>query len=246
MLNPYFQEQILNERNELIREMTQNKFFKQQLLNQDINFLIMTENLEEIFKLMHINKIEDLLNIDAKTIKYLNIQYGYNTDFKVFPKRIIRQIYDLGLKFKNEDLIKDLYKAYIKLESIPTEQVNIEVPTIYVETVYDLVCAQQFEPELLELLDLNDKLYINRITSGNYKQREYLKLIEKIREKQIEAYKDMRVVKNIRELVKKEYPYLDDIQIELIEKDINNVFEIKNNYTEDEKKFLKAYFSEKN
>lgn len=246
MLNPFFQEQVLTERNEIIKEASQNKFMKQQLLEQDINFLIMTDNLEEIFKLMNINTIKDLLNIDAKTIQYLNIQYGYNTNFKVFPKRIIKQIHELGLEFKNEELIKKLHRAYIKLDEIPLEKIDIEVPVLHMETVYDLVCAQQFEPELLDTLDLNEKLYVDRMISGNYRQREYLKLIDEIREEQTKAHKDIRVVKNIKGLVEKEYPYLDDVEIDLIEKDINNIFEIKNDYTEDEKRFLKTYFSEKN
>ena len=239
-----FQEQLLNERNEIIRKSTKEKQMKKNLMNQDISFLLMTDNLENIFRLMKINTIKDLLSIDEKTIYYLNIQYGYNTEYRILPKRIIRQIHALGLEFKREDLIEKILNLYNKIDVIPLEQLDIPEPALYVETLYDLVSAQQFEPELLNTLDLNEILRVDRIIAGNYQQRQYLNLIEEIRKSYLS--KDIRVLKTIKEIIERENPYLNDAEIELIESDVNNMFSIENNYTEEEKEFIKIYFSEEN
>lgn len=239
-----FQNQLLRERDEIIRESTKEKQMKKNLINQDISFLLMTDNLENIFRLMKINTIKDLLNIDEKTIYYLNIQYGYNTEYRIFPKRIIRQIHSLGLEFKREDLIEKILKLYNKMDIIPIETIDIPEPALFVETLYDLVSAQQFEPELLNTLDLNERLRVDRIIAENYQQIQYLNLIEEIRQSYLS--KDVRVLKTIKEIIELDNPYLNDTEIELIESDVNSMFSIENNYTEEEKEFLKIYFSEKN
>ena len=248
LLNTFFQEQIIYERNEQIKqnmvEKKSRQSIKEYILKQDINFLVMTNNMEKILRMMNINTIEDIININKKTIINLNIQYGYNNELILFPKRIIYQIHSLGLSFKNEELLQKLLEAYSELDTIPIDEIYIEQHALYIDSVLDILSAQQFEPEILNTLELNDQLRIDRILTRGYKQQQYLYFINNVA--QLNQKRDNRTIKTIENIIEKEYPYLTEYEQEIIKHDMNNIFEIKRGYTEEEKTFIKTYFTEKN
>ena len=250
LLDPFFQEQIIYERNVIISKNIKNeikgKYIKEKLLKQDISFLLMSNNMQEILKMSGIKTIENLINIDEKKIIDLNKQFGYNAELKIFPKRISKQIYSLGLSFKNEKIFEKINEKYYMLDLIQIEDLLLDIDehVLYMNTLLDLICAQQFEPEILNTLELNERLQIDKIINNGYIKEQYLSLIK---DAQSKVYKqDKRVVKTIEDLVKREYLYLTKYETDIITEDINNIFEIKNNKTEEEKIFLKTYFMEKN
>jgi len=250
LLDPFFQEQIIYERNVIISKNIKNeikgKYIKEKLLKQDISFLLMSNNMQEILKMSGIKTIENLINIDEKKIIDLNKQFGHNAELKIFPKRISKQIYSLGLSFKNEKIFEKINEKYYMLDSIQIEDLLLDIDehVLYMNTLLDLICAQQFEPEILNTLELNERLQIDKIINNGYIKEQYLSLIK---DAQSKVYKqDKRVVKTIEDLVKREYLYLTKYETDIITEDINNIFEIKNNKTEEEKIFLKTYFMEKN
>ncbi len=226
--SPIYQKQFLDERNELIKKEIVNKKNKEKVLSHDINLLNITENLEEILRLENINTIKDIINIDSETIERINTEYGYYTNLRLFPKSIIEEIHDMGLKFKREKMISktndDLKKIEIPLGKI----LDIEDYTIKLKTVADILLAKQFEPEVLKTLSLEEELQIESLFDNSSMKNAYAELILS----QIVQEKDKRVVTNIREQIKREFPYMLDHEIEEAIENATQPFNIYN-YSED-------------
>ena len=167
-----FQNSFLKERNEMIKNNI--KILKNKVLDYDITFLNITDNFIEILRTENINKIRDILNINERQIKNMNIEYGYNPKIVVFPKRIIDEIESLGLKFKNDKMIDELFP---KKENEEDEEKN---ETEYKESLGEnlktsdyLICARQFEPELLGRLSLTEQVYLDKEFGNGYLAEAY-------------------------------------------------------------------------
>lgn len=156
-----FQENIIEERNKFIRENIQTLHDK--ILEYDISFLNITDNFIEILRIENINKIKDIINLNKEQIIKMNVEYGYNAKIVVFPKRIINEIESLGLKFKNELMINQLFDEIENEKISPKEKLGNKL-----KTTIDLICARQFEPEILNRLDVEQQLYIDEEFNNGY------------------------------------------------------------------------------
>lgn len=220
---PSYQQQFLDERNELIKQSITNKN-KNKILELDISFLNITENLEEILRLENINTINDILNIDIEQIEKININHGYYSHLKIFPKSIINEIHSIGLNFKREKLLKKTNDELKKLEIQIEEVLSIEPKTQKLKTVADILLAQQFEPELLNIYSIEEILEINWLLCNSKLEEAYKNFILS----QVIIKKDNRVVKDNRGLVKRNFPYMDGYEIDEIMDDTESLFDIYN------------------
>lgn len=244
-LYPTYQQQFLQERNQLIKDNLKNNSFKEVILKLDINFLTMTQNLEEILRNININTIEDILNIDIKTILDMNIEYGYNTNLRLFPTRIIDEIHELGLTFKSEKLLEEIAEAYMPLQITTEEEIDIQEHVMNIETVLDLLLAQQFEPEILDTMDLNERLKVDRLINNNNIQNQYVRISQEISEQTIKLIQNNRIIYTPEQIIERNFPYMVPEEIEAIKEEINP-FKIINKTTEEQQEFIKIYSKDKN
>lgn len=231
---PYIQQILLEERD--IKN-------KEKILKKDISYLVMTDNLEQIFRLVKINTIEDIINITDEQILAMNNQYGYDPEQILPPTRIIKQLNSMGLKIKNPELLKKIYKIYESDNIKYIEGTEIENHTIYVKTKLDMLEAQQFEPELLKTINLNERLITDKIINNGYMQKQFLNIIKQIGYEMINKRKN---TSTINDIIKKEYYYLTQQELDIIERLIKNEFSIENKKTEDEEFIEEVYLKEKN
>ena len=230
---PHIQQKLLEERN--IKD-------KDILIKKDISYLIMTENLEQILRLHNINTIEDILNITEEQLSLMNIQYGYNSDLILPPTRIIKQILNMGLKIKEPSFLTKIYIKYTNARRTILDEFGIVEHTIYIQTILDLLSILQFEPELFKTLDENEKLQIDIIKNDGYMPNQLNMMNQMIYNKTIINSTN----KTINDLIKKEYAFLTQQEIDTIEKLIKNEFTIDNRINESEKNIEKTYLKEKN
>lgn len=158
-----FQSVAIEERNRIMRNNI--KILNKEIPEYDISFLNITDNFIEVLRAEDINKIEDILNINEEQIIKMNTEYGYNSKIVIFPKRVIEEIHSLGLKFKEELMIHKLF------DKIPYEEpINPKGKLGYnIKTMADLICARQFEPELINRLNAKEQISIDaRIGNGCY------------------------------------------------------------------------------
>lgn len=180
-----FQSIFIEERNEIIRRNLE--ILKKEILEYDITFLNITDNFIEILRKEKINTVKDILNINYKQIKNMNIEYGYSSKIIIFPKRIIEEIHSLGLEFKNESMIEKLFE---KIEDEPINE-NIDLGQ-NLETMIDLICARQFEPELLNKLNIKQQLDVDMTINNGYMRKIYNDMLEKIIEQDYENQKQLQ------------------------------------------------------
>ena len=173
----------------------------------------------------------------------MNNQYGYDPEQILPPTRIIKQLNSMGLKIKNPELLKKIYKIYESDNIKYIEGTEIENHTIYVKTKLDMLEAQQFEPELLKTINLNERLITDKIINNGYMQKQFLNIIKQIGYEMINKRKN---TSTINDIIKKEYYYLTQQELDIIERLIKNEFSIENKKTEDEEFIEEVYLKEKN
>ncbi len=226
LLDPGCQKKIIDERNKLIRENIKNKALKNKILNLDISFLNITENLETILRLTKINTIKDIINIDYETIEKMNIEYGYYAGIIVFPKCIINEIHELGLNFKKENMIYELNKQLDEME-IPIEKaLDVENYTTKISTVADLFLSQQFERELLKTFSIEDTLKIDWLINNSYINDEYIRFV--IENSLEPSPKENKVATNTKEMIERKFLYATEEEVDELVSKTDNLFEIYN------------------
>lgn len=248
-MNLEVQEQILKERNKIIKENITNKNLKEKILNRDIEFLTMTDNLLEILKMNKIYTINDLIEMDFNKLYKINLENGYNAKLITFPRRIIDEIHDLGLHFnKLEKNFKIMYEADKQLPQGFLEKVNIKTHTKKVETILDLINAQQFEPEIISALDLNERITVDTNINSGYKKNKYLDMIE-----EIHANILIQIIPKIsnkeitsEQIIRKEFPEMMDEEVEFVLGDCVDLFGINTPTFEPKYKLRKTYYMDKN
>lgn len=233
-MNPSYQQQFLDERNQIIKKAITNKNNKQKILNQDINLLYITKNLEEILRQANINTIRDLINIDNEIIEQINIEHGYYSNLRIFPKSIINEIHNMGLSFKRETMLKNKNEILNKME-IPIEDLlKIQNNTVKLKTVSDILLAKQFEPEILETFSIEEMLEIDWLFSDYRLNDAYQNFMPNL----IKIQTERKVVWNIRELIERDFPYLQDYEIDEMMKNATTQFSIYEK-SEEEQESLK-------
>ncbi len=241
------QEQILNERNKLIKENIKNENLKKKVLNKKIEFFTITENLQEILKMNKIYTINDLIKMDYKKLEKINFENGYDSDLVIFPKRLINEVHDLGLQFeKLENTFKKMYESDKKLPNDFLEK--LKEHTNKIETILDIKSIEQFEPEIIKTLDLNERIEVDTNSNVEYRQNKYADMLE-------ESYKnivDIVIKKNLmkqitpEQIIRKEFPDMIDEEVDFILGDCTELFEINTPTFEPKYKLRKTIFINKN
>lgn len=167
------QELLIRERNKNIKEKIYNKEFRKQILNSDITFLNITDNFIAILREENINKVEDLLKITEEQVEKMNIQYGYYTNLKIIPNRLIEEIHNIGLRFEDEIMISQMFHEYTGVKINP----KIKIGKSF-DSIKDIISARQFEPELLSTLVLKEYLMIDQKINEGYMEEMIMDMSE--------------------------------------------------------------------
>ena len=240
-LNPDFQREFLKERNEMIRKNLNNQNVLKTLLNEDIEFLNIYENMIYILRNKNINTVKDLINMDFKVIKGINKEYGQDPKRVLFPKKIIDEIHDLGLQFKDKRYI-NLIESY---DDTPNDKIK-NITNKKIETMLDFECAYQFEPEIIKTFNVKERLELDKIIGNlNFKEA-YISYAEEIKN-EIEDYmaKDKKSI-TIEDLIRFENPYMFEEEIEQCIDDSKRIFEINKEEPERQYVYKKKYLTDKN
>lgn len=234
MHKPYFQRFLITERNNKKQGNT---------LKKDISYLTMTDNLEEIFRSMNINKVEDIINMTKRQICLMNIQYGYNAEEILPPTRIIKQIYELGFEMKETEIFDIIFKKYSKENKTKIIDTELQEHATYIDTKLDIISVQQFEPEILNTLDSIERLQLDASINEGFMKNQVLKASEEI---MFKLYSTGKTLPKINDILKKEFPYLSQQKINTIENIIKKEYKINNSKTEYEDLIENVYLKEKN
>lgn len=229
------QEYILKERNKLIKENINNKKLKRKIINLDISFLNITANLQEILRNNNINTIKDIININPETIEKINIEYGYFTSLIIFPKSIVEEIHQLGLKFKYEKYISEIIKEFDAINKPIKEILDIETNSIKIKTFLDIISAQQFEPEILNALELENRLQIDDLINESHLREKYLEILIKMEYTNNKQKHERKIVSNIEELAKRQLPYLSEEEVYMMLQEAETPFKLKQETKDNEK-----------
>ena len=159
--------QLILERNRYVKERICEKDFRKQILDSDITFFNITDNFIGILRQENINTVKDLLEITEEQLETINMQYGYYSDLKILPSRLIKEIHEMGLRFKDEIMISQMFHEYngVKINKRIGLTENV---CKYIGTIKDVISARQFEPELLSKLNLDDYLNIDKKINESY------------------------------------------------------------------------------
>lgn len=240
-LNPYFQREFLKERNEMIKKNLKNQKLLNKLLDEDIEFLNIYENMIYIFRSKNINTLKDLLNMDFRIIKDINKEYGQDSKKILFPEKIINEIHDLGLDFKN--------KTYIECTKPFEKTQNEKIKSITnnkIESILDLACAYQFEPEIIKTFNIKERLELDKIMGYLDFKEGYINFIEEIKTEIEDKITKNKVASTIEDLIRHEYPYMFEEDIELYIEDSKKMFEITKQEDEPQYVYKKRFLIDKN
>ena len=90
---------------------------------------------------------------------------------------MINEVHDLGLQFeKLENTFKKMYESDKKLPNDFLE--NLKEHTNKIETILDIKSIEQFEPEIIKTLDLNERIEVDTNSNVEYRQNKYADMLE--------------------------------------------------------------------
>ena len=145
------QERIIKERNNLIRTNINNQKLKEKILNEDIiSFLDITIGVSwNLCVKNRFRTVGDLLSITYQDIITLNV-LGTFKNIVIFPRYIVEQIHELGLRFEFEMIFEEMFR-YDELLADEYSGINIlKGITTGVNTISDLLSMLQFDQKLLQ------------------------------------------------------------------------------------------------
>lgn len=112
---------LIEERNALLKEGLKSEKIKEKILNSDLEVLDISEHFLQEFRNNKLNTVNDLINMDSKTMKSITEKLS----LEIFPLHIINCIHDIGLRFNEEienEIIQYKHQQKIRIQKIYKKQ----------------------------------------------------------------------------------------------------------------------------